>query len=124
MRVKIRAHDVHNALLRKASRRALRGVSRRAVRQGLEMIAEEARRLAPVDTGALRESIHVEMSPGGTNGEVVVGTSGGPEYYAMFVEFGTAHMPARPFLRPAADAVRDRIQRQLAKSVADAVTRS
>lgn len=52
-------------------------------------------RLAPVDTGALRRSIHKE--PGGTETSirVAVGDLGGgiaseDDYYARWVEFGTA----------------------------------
>ena len=57
-------------------------------------VAEGARAQAPVDTGALRDSI----AAGPDN--VTVGVE-----YAGFVEYGTVNMPPEPFLRPAADTV-------------------
>lgn len=80
-------------------RRVLRG-SPAAIDRGAKAYAEAVRdlaeQLAPVDTGALRESIHVE--PGDRQGSYQV-VAGVP--YAVHVEFGTAHAPAQPFLTPA-----------------------
>ena len=58
------------------------------------MVQNEARRLAPVDTGRLRASITVKRTPDG----VTVGTN---VEYAPYVEYGTRHMAAQPYLRPA-----------------------
>lgn len=52
-----------------------------------------AKKLAPVDTGWLKSSIHED------DGNVVVDAP-----HAVYVEFGTEHMEAQPFLRPALDA--------------------
>lgn len=57
-------------------------------------VAEGARAGAPVDTGALRDSIQANPD------SVTVGVE-----YAGFVEYGTVNMPPEPFLRPAADTV-------------------
>lgn len=54
---------------------------------------------APVKTGTLRRSIHTTF-PSETS--AVIGPS---VEYGGYVEFGTRRMGARPFLRPAADAV-------------------
>ena len=61
-----------------------------------EDVASDARSRAPVDTGALRDSIDVQP------GKVTVSVP-----YAAFVEYGTSDTPAQPFLRPAADTVED-----------------
>ena len=71
-----------------------------ALLRGLEtcgLIAEGyAKKLAPVDTGNLRNSITHEVDDGepaayiGTNVE-----------YAPYQELGTIHMAAQPFLKPA-----------------------
>lgn len=54
-----------------------------------------AKRLCPVDTGRLRNSItHVVSS-----NKVYIGTN---VEYGPFVELGTSRKKARPFLRPAA----------------------
>ena len=51
-------------------------------------------RLAPIDTGAMRRSIRVDSLPGSRQ-------IGAAVDYSAFVEQGTRHMPAQPFLRPA-----------------------
>ncbi len=55
-----------------------------------------AKVLAPVRTGALRNSITSEVQ--GTHGEVYTDIS-----YAIFQEQGTSRMPPHPYLGPAAD---------------------
>ncbi|MCW2898567.1 MAG: hypothetical protein JWO67_832 [Streptosporangiaceae bacterium] len=57
-------------------------------------VADEAQRLAPVRSGTLRDSIHVEDGPDGV--QVVASAP-----YAAYVELGTRHMPAEPFMVPA-----------------------
>jgi HK97 gp10 family phage protein len=53
---------------------------------------------APVRTGTLRRSIHSIFSADG-----MTGTVGPSVSYAIFVEMGTRHMGARPYMRPAAE---------------------
>lgn len=81
-----------------------------AVRKAAEAVAEEARRMCPVDTGALRNSIAV--SSDGSRAEVIAGKD-----YAVFVEFGTYKTAAQPFLVPAllvsADAAMDIIKNEI-----------
>jgi HK97 gp10 family phage protein len=57
--------------------------------------AEEARRLCPVDTGQLRASIGWSYRQSDKTLQIHA-----DQRYAIFVEFGTSRMPARPFLRP------------------------
>src|SRR5690606_30331566 len=103
------------------------GPLRRAIGRAAVVIRDDARRRAPVDTGNLRDNIiavRKRKSPQGTEGYFVevrrkrrkyantranrrkkrAGMSYetmGDAYYGMFVELGTAKMPAQPFLRPA-----------------------
>lgn len=66
--------------------------------EAAEAVLEAARRRVPVgETGALRDSLHIEDTPGGGK-RVVADTE-----YAAFVEFGTSLMAAEPYLRPAVD---------------------
>lgn len=67
----------------------------------IESVAEEALRLAqdhvPVDTGELRDSLHIEDAE--NNGKrVVVGTD-----HWLFPEFGTSEQAAQPYMRPVID---------------------
>lgn len=56
-----------------------------------------AKKLCPVDTGNLRNSIAHEMRGENT---VAVGTN---VHYAPYVELGTRKMRAQPYLRPAVE---------------------
>lgn len=67
-----------------------------------EYVADLAQQLAPEHTGALKASKRVE----GSNGRYVVSFGAGlPDARARFQEYGTAHMPAQPYLTPAARAI-------------------
>lgn len=68
-------------------------------RSGREVEAA-AKARAPVLTGTLRRSIHTVLSAGG-----LTATVGPSVAYSAFVEFGTRYMPARPYMRPAAELV-------------------
>lgn len=108
---------------------------RAALREGGELIAEEARRLVPIDTGQLHDSIAVVDERdmriyGKINGgdvSLYVGPVGSAEdgdvFYARFVEFGSLRSEAQPFMRPAiaakqADAEK-LVAARLAADVAD-----
>lgn len=58
----------------------------------------QSKRLAPWKTGRLRSSITHEVS---RDDRGLYGRWGTNVEYALFQEFGTRHMPAHPFLRPA-----------------------
>ena len=72
-----------------------------ALLRGLEtcgLVAEGyAKKLAPVDTGNLRNSITHEVDDG--ESAVYIGTN---VEYAPYQELGTIHIKAQPFLKPAA----------------------
>jgi len=78
-----------------------------------EVVATDARRRVPVDSGKLKSSIRVTRLHGDTrrNVRVYAGnrTKGGA-YYAHMVECGTVKMRAKPFLRPALNASKSQIQ--------------
>jgi len=67
-------------------------------------IAADARSTAPRLTGAGADSIHAEPQPG-IDPEVHVSWER-EKFYMRFQEQGTKHLPARPFLIPAADRYR------------------
>ena len=76
----------------------------KAVEIALEMcgarIEERAKDLAPVDTGALRDSILHEYDSS-TKSEII----GVPERidYGKYQELGTSKMKAQPYLKPSVD---------------------
>lgn len=58
-----------------------------------------AKRICPVDTGRLRNSIVHQLMESGDDIEVYIGTN---VEYGPTVEMGTSKQKAQPFLRPAA----------------------
>lgn len=66
----------------------------RGLVMGTRIVQSEARAECPVDTGALRRSIHGKVD--GTTGTV-----GSNCEYAAYQEFGTYKMDAYPYLVPA-----------------------
>lgn len=80
------------------------------VRTAAFAIEREAKVLAPVDTGNLRNSIKVvDPIPLDGKAEVVVGAG-----YGLFVERGTRYTRAQPFLEPAVRKVRPLFEAALA----------
>lgn len=81
--------------------------TRTAVRKHALNVERGAKTRAPVDTGALRNSINTTTT--GMSGNDFTGPIGavvGPEVrYGVFVELGTARMAPQPYLGPAFDEV-------------------
>ncbi len=61
------------------------------------LVELDAKRMAPVDTGRLQQSIthEIEKKP-----KEIIGRVGTNVEYAVYVEYGTSVMSAQPFLRP------------------------
>ena len=86
-----------------------------AARNGGLFVVNEARTLAAVDTGAMRESIHIEDAEV-TESSAFVNV--GPEVdYAIYQEFGTSKMKAQPFMRPAVDGNENQIVNVVGETV-------
>lgn len=75
---------------------------RLVLQERAEEVAEEARRLAPVDTGAFRDSITPEVfkERSGFRARVVA-----YDWKAHFIEYGTIRRPARAPLRRSLERV-------------------
>lgn len=70
------------------------------VQQTADQVADAARGLVAVDTGALRASIEV-FGAGGSGARVV--SAGQSLDYAPHIEYGTSKQAAQPFMTPAAE---------------------
>lgn len=103
-----------------------------AVSAGARIIRDAGKQAAPVDTGALRNSIYTKRIKELSSTEEAtyfVGARSGYKYksknadgwYFHMVEFGTEKMQARPFLRPAFEANKmrayDKIKERLLKFI-------
>ena len=103
------------------------GYVQRGVANGLELITtegalvveDEAKLLCPVKTGTLRRSITHETDE---KGFMRVSVRVGPTVdYGVYVEFGTRHMAAQPFLRPALDHKGPEAQQVIAEGARQAM---
>lgn len=73
-----------------------------AVRKTAYDIEADAKALAPVDTGALKNSISTDLEGDGRNASMTAEI--GPTVdYAIFQEYGTSRTAPQPFMRPAFD---------------------
>jgi len=79
-----------------------------------QQVADDAKALAPVDTGTLRDSIEV-VKTDELHYQVVATAP-----YAAEVELGTSRQAAEPFLFPAFEATRNDLQQELAKALKNA----
>lgn len=70
--------------------------AQRVVAKTAHDIEATAKRNAPVDTGALRDSISASITGGGM--QAVIGPT---VSYGVFVEFGTRRMRPQPYMGPA-----------------------
>lgn len=89
------------AQLNQASREVM-PKAREAMKKALTDISTGAKNRAPVDTGALRNSISTQTQG---NRDYARGEVGPTVHYAGYLERGTSRMRAQPYLRPATDAV-------------------
>jgi len=69
------------------------------IRKAAFDIEANAKAIVPVDTGKLKNSISSEF-PSPTEAIIAPHTD-----YAVYVEFGTCHQRAQPYMRPAAERV-------------------
>ncbi len=84
--------------------------TQRAFAETKDAAVEYAKRIAPVRTGALRDSIDGESGVEGTKRFLRLFAT---VRYAIFPELGTVHMAAQPYLRPAIDAEAPRLTERL-----------
>lgn len=78
----------------------LPGAANETVRSGAFAVEGRAKALAPVDTGALKNSIHSEQET-----SLLWHVADAVEY-GIYQELGTSRMRAQPFMIPAVEATR------------------
>lgn len=81
--------------MNKATQRAFGEAVQNAVRLSGSECQEEAKRVVPVDTGFLKQSIGLTMTDNAMTAEVEPTAE-----YASYVEYGTRYMSAQPYMRP------------------------
>lgn len=105
--------------------RVQKRIARSATAAGARVIANEAKRLVHVDSGNVKKNIRTanlkSNQPGVQETAVGVRVNGKTKdsaFYWTFLEFGTAKMAPKPFLRPAFESQKmraaERVKEQLA----------
>jgi HK97 gp10 family phage protein len=113
---------------------AVKEAVRPALTKSAEELVERMKALAPEDTGALKESIHVTLpgettppysQPGGSRiaaeNEALVTVGNSEVRYPHLVEYGTAAAAAQPFFWPAYRLSKKRIQNRIKRAIGKAV---
>jgi HK97 gp10 family phage protein len=109
--------------------RAVREEVKAALVKSADELVGMQKRLVPVKTGALRDSIHYEIEDDGLRATVTAGDK--EAFYARFVEFGTPPhenqgefkgsenpgAPARPFFFVSYRALRKPIKSRLSRAI-------
>lgn len=95
------------------SEMALRINTKKALEAGAEIIAKEVRNRAPVLSGNLRDNgITYEIREDAAE---IGWTDAG--FYGRFHEYGTSKMAAKPYMRPAFEAVKDEAVKAMRKEL-------
>ncbi len=92
-----------------------------ALKNGAYKIADDAKRLAPVKTGKLRNSIHVEENRVGNSFKIVADAETNGYHYAKVVEFSPKIN--KPFMYPAMDMNRQQIYANVKNAASAAIAR-
>lgn len=94
----------------------------RSVRAGAEIVQAAAKAAAPRGkTGNLAESISISVTEQtASHAFGLIGPSR-RGFYGLFLELGTAHIVARPFLQPAFDSVADEAYQAIADVLRDEI---
>ncbi|RCS25839.1 HK97 gp10 family phage protein [Phyllobacterium salinisoli] len=113
--------------------KSIREAASRATLEGAEELAASIRNLAPVDSGALRDSIVVTpggqttppySQPGGSQvvseNAAVVTVGNTDARYPHLVEYGTKDTTAQPFFWPAVRSKRKRLAARIKRQITKA----
>jgi HK97 gp10 family phage protein len=120
-----------DAMLKTLEAKDMPKALRKGTRAGAKVVLEDARRLVPIDTGTLQDTLVVRTAKGrsgkrlprGTFGHAVTHKDTGAEdpFYAHFVEFGTVKWDGDRYIRQALYDNEDRVRRTNRQEIARAV---
>lgn len=101
--MRIEGLEAFRKTLRALDKKTANKIVRTELRAGMNAVAAEVRRRAPVESGRMKMSVVVRAGKRKRNIiSVQVVISGHEDAVPSFLEYGTRHMAAAPFARPAA----------------------
>lgn len=87
-----------------------------------EQVRDAIQARTPVGpTGRLKRSPVAKRMPKGQYPMVIAGIDRKVAPHAHLVEFGTVHMAAQPFMRPAWDGLRDKLEEEIGEELGGAI---
>ncbi|NSW92317.1 MAG: HK97 gp10 family phage protein [Firmicutes bacterium] len=96
----------------------------KAVKAGAKIVLDDAKARAPVDTGELRDNMTMRVvEKDRSQVEIDVGP-GKDQFYGLFIEQGTSKMAAKPFLRPALDENKEKVQKAITDEIEKAINKA
>jgi len=94
------------------------------IKKAAEKIRKEAEERAPELTGDLAGSIKVKtLEIKKDKIKIGIGPVGDDVFYWFFVEYGTAHSAAQPYLRPAFDNNKKAVEKEIARGLQKLIRR-
>ncbi|MCA3255078.1 MAG: HK97 gp10 family phage protein [Alphaproteobacteria bacterium] len=128
-RIKVQGAAELRAALAELGPEVATKVGRTANRKAARALADEVRRNTPVNPegetpkyrvskggvstkafyGQLKDNIRVRLRRARREFTITYQVTTGRAFWARFLEFGTVNMSARPFMRPAFDAMREKL---------------
>jgi len=115
-----------NRLLKELPTNVAIRVGDQALKAGAKPIVAEAKRLVPVLSGELRDSITAEPERKRKPQDarvILIGFKKPASRRAHLTEFGTAHSAAKPFMRPALDSKAGEALDEMGKALAQGIDR-
>ena len=94
-----------------------------SAKAGGDISLKDAKENCPVDSGSLKESLQMEVDKVTTEKATVKIGFDTKHYYGVFVELGTSHNKAHPFLRNSVDKKQNTIKDAISKKISDAIGR-
>ncbi len=139
-KVKITGLDELKKDLKKLSEKTRKSIVVSSLRSGAVTFRQSARSLAPAKSGILKKAITVKkirtkdrsivkfitawtQQRGGKNAVAQGSGTRNDAYYGHFVEYGTVHQSAQPFIRPAYDIDKSSVTGAITKQMAKRITK-
>ena len=102
IRVRVEGNEELRRALNAVPEQLRKGALKAGVEDAADLILGQAEANAPIDTGALLGGLHAKPVRSRNPNRVAVNVQTGKDtFYAAFLEYGTEHIPAQPFFRPA-----------------------
>ncbi|MFO1007566.1 MAG: HK97-gp10 family putative phage morphogenesis protein [Planctomycetaceae bacterium] len=112
-------------LLQGLEKKVAKKCLRQAMRPAMKVVLEQAKKNAPVDTGAVKRNIKIRAAKRSTRYigiNVQIGSEGdykGKQFYGSFLEYGTRYIKPRAFLKNAYTSTKNEARAEAMRRLRD-----